>query len=179
LKGIVTKVLQQLGASIDSFEKLNDPCFEGGLKGRIKETVVFEAAIVSKKILARFDIKQPVFFADLNWDVLSKLAAANKPAIKPIPKYPAVQRDLSLVVPSRLEYDEIEKSVLVLKLNKLQGIRLFDVFESEKLGPGKKSIAINFTFLDEEKTLTDQEIDGWMKAIMTSLEKNLQAEIRK
>jgi len=69
--------------------------------------------------------------------------------------------------------------VQALKLNKLQGIRLFDVFESEKLGAGKKSIAINFTFLDQEKTLTDQEIDGWMKAIITSLEKNLQAEIRK
>jgi len=83
------------------------------------------------------------------------------------------------VVPSRLAYEEIEKSVQALKLNKLQGIRLFDVFESEKLGAGRKSVAINFTFLDEEKTLTDQEIDGWMKAIMTSLEKNLQAEIRK
>ena len=179
LKGIVSKVLQQLGVNTDQFERINDPCFEDGLQGRIKESVVLQAGIVRKKILARFDIKQPVFFADLNWDVLSTMAAANKPVFNVIPKFPSVQRDLSLVIPSRLAYEEIEKSVKALKLNKLQGVRLFDVFESEKLGAGKKSVAINFTFLDEEKTLTDQEIDGWMKAIITSLEKNLQAEIRK
>ena len=58
-------------------------------------------------------------------------------------------------------------------------MRLFDVFESDKLGHGKKSLAVNFTFLDQEKTLTDVEIDGWMKKIMQALEKELQAEIRK
>ena len=64
-------------------------------------------------------------------------------------------------------------------MNKLQGLNLFDVFESEKLGKDKKSMAVNFTFLDTEKTLTDQEIDGWMNKIMLALEKDLQAEIRK
>jgi phenylalanyl-tRNA synthetase beta chain len=58
-------------------------------------------------------------------------------------------------------------------------MRLFDIFESEKLGSGKKSLAVSFTFIDEEKTLTDKEIDGWMNKIMNSFEKELQAEIRK
>ena len=66
-----------------------------------------------------------------------------------------------------------------IKLNKLRGVKLFDIFESEKLGIGKKSLAVNFTFLDEEKTLTDQEIDVCMNKIMTTLEKDLQSEIRK
>ena len=66
-----------------------------------------------------------------------------------------------------------------LKLEKLREVKLFDIFESEKLGKDKKSMAVNFTFLDEEKTLTDKEIDGWMGTIMSSLEKELQAEIRK
>lgn len=61
----------------------------------------------------------------------------------------------------------------------MQEIKLFDIFESEKLGAGKKSMAVNFTFLDEEKTLTDKEIDGWMSKIMTTMEKELHAEIRK
>ncbi|HEX2534296.1 MAG TPA: hypothetical protein VHK69_11195, partial [Chitinophagaceae bacterium] len=65
------------------------------------------------------------------------------------------------------------------RLNRLQGVRLFDVFQSEKLGAGKKSMAVNFTFLDPEKTLTDKEIDGWMNKIMASLEKELGAEIRR
>jgi phenylalanyl-tRNA synthetase beta chain len=64
-------------------------------------------------------------------------------------------------------------------LNKLKDVKLFDVFESEKLGKDKKSMAVNFTFLDEEKTLTDKEIDSWMSTIMTTLEKELNAEIRK
>jgi phenylalanyl-tRNA synthetase beta chain len=66
-----------------------------------------------------------------------------------------------------------------LKINQLQDMRLFDVFESEKLGSGKKSMAISFTFLDKEKTLTDREIDGMMNTIMMALEKDLNAEIRK
>ena len=70
-------------------------------------------------------------------------------------------------------------TVQKIKLDKLQDIKLFDIFESEKLGAGKKSMAVNFTFQDEGKTLTDKEIDGWMSKIMTSLEKELQAEIRK
>ncbi len=84
-----------------------------------------------------------------------------------------------MIVSKELSWDSVEKAVQKIKLNKLQDIRLFDIFESEKLGINKKSIAVNFTFLDEEKTLTDKEIDGWMNKIMTTLEKDLQAEIRK
>jgi len=179
LKGIVVKVLQLLGLSIESFDLLQHLKFETGLQAKLKGEIILQAGIVSKKTLARFDIKQPVFFADLNWDLLSQFAAASKPAIKQIPKFPAVQRDLAIIVPKQLEYGEIEKAVQKVKLNKLQGIKLFDIFESEKLGAGKKSMAVNFTFLDEEKTLTDQEIDDWMNKIMSTLEKDLQAEIRK
>ena len=168
-----------MGITIDSFETLDYSKFETGLQGKIKEEVVLQLAIVHKKVLSRFDIKQPVFFADLNWNVLSKIAAAKKPSFNQIPKFQAVQRDLAMIVPSQLAYEEVEKTVQKIKLNKLQGLKLFDIFESEKLGAGKKSLAVNFTFLDEEKTLTDQEIDGWMNKIMTALEKDLQAEIRK
>ena len=84
-----------------------------------------------------------------------------------------------MIVPRQLAYEEMEKSVQKISLNKLRDIKLFDIFESEKLGKGKKSMAVSFIFQDEEKTLTDKEIDGWMNKIMTTLEKDLQAEIRK
>ncbi|HEU4471970.1 MAG TPA: phenylalanine--tRNA ligase subunit beta, partial [Flavisolibacter sp.] len=96
-----------------------------------------------------------------------------------IARFPTVERDLALVVPTAMNYGQIKDQIGKLRLGKLTDIRLFDVFESEKLGAGKKSLAINFTFLDEEKTLTDKEIDGWMTKIMTTLEKELNAEIRK
>ena len=78
-----------------------------------------------------------------------------------------------------MKFESVEKLVQNIGLDKLQDLHLFDIFESEKLGPGKKSMAISFTFLDEEKTLTDKEIDGWMNHIMSALEKDLNAEIRK
>jgi phenylalanyl-tRNA synthetase beta chain len=78
-----------------------------------------------------------------------------------------------------LQYDEVEKATYGARVGKLQSVNLFDVFESEKLGKDKKSMAINLTFMDEEKTLTDKEIDGWMNKIMSTLEKELNAEVRK
>jgi phenylalanyl-tRNA synthetase beta chain len=84
-----------------------------------------------------------------------------------------------MVVAKDLAWEQVQQTVQKIKLSKLQDIKLFDIFESEKLGVNKKSVAVNFTFLDEEKTLTDKEIDGWMSKIMAGLEKDLQAEIRK
>lgn len=179
LKGIVANVLQSLGVSITAFEALEHTKFESGLQATVNGHIILQAGIVHKKALSAFDIKQPVFFADFNWTLLSKMAAANKPAFTEIPKFPAVQRDLAIVVPKQLQYQEVEKTVSKIKLGNLQHINLFDIFESEKLGTDKKSMAVSFTFLDREKTLTDKEIDGWMNKIMTALEKELQAEIRK
>jgi phenylalanyl-tRNA synthetase beta chain len=127
----------------------------------------------------RFAIKQEVLFADFNWDLLAANLPTAKAIFQEIPKFPSVQRDLAIIVQKQLPYEAIEQTVQKMRLEKLQDIRLFDIFESEKLGTDKKSIAISFTFLDEEKTLTDQEIEGWMNRIMKALEKELQAEIRK
>ncbi|MGK2862253.1 MAG: phenylalanine--tRNA ligase subunit beta [Chitinophagaceae bacterium] len=183
LKGIVTKLVEVLGITIEVFETPSNENasskFEASLQGKIGMEVVLEITTVSKKVTDLFDIKQPVFFADLNWDILSRIATSNKHVFTQIPKFPSVHRDIAVIVPSQLPYSEVEKTIHKIKLTKLQGIKLFDIFESEKLGPGKKSIAINLTFLDEEKTLTDPEIDVWMNKIMTTLEKSLDAEIRR
>ena len=179
LKGITGKIIESLGTAVDKVEALQHPKFESGLSGKIDDQLVLQAGIVNKKTLSRFDIKQPVFFADLNWEALVAIATAHKPVILGIPKFPAVHRDLAIIVPTQLKYEEVEKTVDKIRLNKLQSMKLFDIFESEKLGKDKKSLAVSFTFLDKEKTLTDNEIDGWMKKIMNSFEKELQAEIRK
>ena len=142
------------------------------------EEKLVELGRVQNTLTTRFDIKQPVFFADFYWDTTLKYAG-KQVQFKEISKYPSVERDLALVVPKSMKYKEVEEQLSKLRLAKLQEVKLFDVFESEKLGTGKKSMAINFTFLDEEKTLTDKEIDSWMNRIMTTLEKELHAEIRK
>jgi phenylalanyl-tRNA synthetase beta chain len=179
LKGIVISILNLLGIKPDAIETLQVPKLDNHIVFKLDGKIIAGAGEAGKNALAKFDIKQPVFFAGLNWALLSALSSKQKTIIKEIPRFPAVQRDIAMIVSKQLPYEEVEKTVQKIKLDKLQAIKLFDIFESEKLGVGKKSMAITFTFLDEEKTLTDKEIDGWMNKIMASLEKELQAEIRK
>jgi len=179
LKGAVDAVLKVLGITPDSIEILQVPKLDNHIVYKLNNEIIAGAGEVKKVILDKFGIKQPVFFAGLNWAVLSELASKQANVVREIPKYPSVQRDLAMIVPKELVWEQVQQTVQKIKLNMLRDIKLFDIFESEKLGAGKKSMAVNFTFLDEEKTLTDKEIDGWMGKIMSTLEKDLQAEIRK
>ena len=179
LKGAAEAVLKSLGIIPESIEVLAVPKLDNHIVYKINGGIIAGAGEVKKAILEKFGIKQPVFFAGFNWELISSLAAGQTTSIREIPKYPSVHRDLAIIVSKELPWEEVQKTVQKIKLSKLQDIKLFDIFESEKLGANKKSIAVNFTFLDEEKTLTDKEIDSWMSKIMTTLEKDLQAEIRK
>ena len=143
------------------------------------KTVIGRLVAVNKELLQRFDLKQDVFFIDLDISKLVELAQATKITYREIAKYPAVQRDLAIVIQRNTTYDVVEALIRKTKLPKLQQVRLFDIFESDKLGADKKSMAINFTFLDEEKTLTDKETDGMMNKLIQAFEQELQAEIRK
>jgi phenylalanyl-tRNA synthetase beta chain len=179
IKGVLNSVLKLLGVNVDSIDALAVPKFDDHVIYKVTEEVIAGCGEVTPKVLAQFNIKQPVFFALLNWDAVMKLALMQTLSIKELSRFPSVMRDISMVVPKALAYEDVEKSVNKLKLDKLQEVKLFDIFESEKLGADKKSIAVSFTFLDQEKTLTDKEIDGWMSKIMATLEKELNAEIRK
>ncbi|HMR83065.1 MAG TPA: phenylalanine--tRNA ligase subunit beta [Niabella sp.] len=179
LKGTIEKVLMLAGIEAVCFDEADIPQLQYGLAVLAGKEIIGRLGLVSKKMLEGFDIKQAVFFADLNWDLIVKKSKAGKVQFKPLSRFPGVQRDIAMVIPKSLKYAAVEEQVQKLNLKKLQAVQLFDIFESEKLGPDKKSIAVNFTFLDEEKTLTDTEIDGWMKKIMKTLEADLQAEIRK
>lgn len=178
LKGLSQALLTALNIKGATFQKGEGNDLNASLELMLGRDKIGEIGIVKSSLASKFDIKQPVAFADFYWDKLLQ-RAANKTAFKEIPKYPAVERDLAMVVPKAMPYDDVEEGIKNLRLPQLQDVKLFDVFESEKLGADKKSMAVNFTFLDEEKTLTDGEIDGWMNKIMTTLQKNLGAEIRK
>jgi phenylalanyl-tRNA synthetase beta chain len=178
VKGVAEGLLTNLGISYDGFDPINTNEVESGLSIQLNGEKILELGRVNSRLASKFDIKQAVFFADFYWDTILKYAG-KQVQFKEISKYPSVERDLALVVPKSMKYKEISERIDKLKLNRLKGIKLFDVFESEKLGKDKKSLAVNFTFLDEEKTLTDKEIDTWMSKIMTTLEKELNAEIRK
>ncbi len=174
LKGIAASLLSNLGVNANWIQN------EGELKltASYKNQQLVQLSQASPATAATFEIRQPVFSADFNWDVIINCLSA-KIQFAEISKFPLVDRDLAMVIPKNMPYRQVQEQVQKIKLKQLKQVRLFDVFESEKLGAGKKSFAVNFTFGDDEKTLTDKEIDGWMNKIMNTLEKELNAEIRK
>jgi phenylalanyl-tRNA synthetase beta chain len=178
LKGICSAICIMAGIKGKNL-KANHPKLAGGLEFRQEEKIILVAGEVKSAILQKFDIRQPVFFADIYWDNLLDLAGENSIVFSELPKQVTVNRDLALIVEKSLPFETIENAVYNIGLQKLHGVQLFDIFESEKLGTDKKSMAISLTFLDNEKTLTDKEIDGMMNRVMKTAEEELKAEIRK
>ncbi len=140
--------------------------------------VIAEGGIVSPGLLERFSIKQPIFYVRIIWQRLMDVVKNKNISFVEIPKFPYVKRDLSIIVDKKISYQSVENSIDFLQLSKLTGFKLFDLFESEKLGEGKKSFAIAFTFLDREKTLTDKEVDEMMEKIINNIKMENNAEIR-
>jgi phenylalanyl-tRNA synthetase beta chain len=177
LKGLAAAVLEVSGLNNVQFEAAEG---EGlvlqVLYGKRKLGTLLQ---VSPKKLQSFDIKQPVYVLDLHFGQLLEAVSQNRIRYKEVNKFPAMQRDLAMVVKRATSFESIEQTVKKLKLPKLKEVRLFDVFESEKLGADKKSMAISFLFADEEKTLTDKEVDAMIAKLIQGFENELAAEIRK
>ncbi|HEX6332988.1 MAG TPA: phenylalanine--tRNA ligase subunit beta [Flavisolibacter sp.] len=178
IKGVSQAILDLSGITYTATKDNSNPAFESSVVMHANGEAIAEAGMVSKQLLSKFDIRHPVLFADFSWDRILALSTS-RVQFKEIPKYPSVERDLALIVDKGMKYEQVRSRIEGLRLRKMTDVRLFDVFESEKIGAGKKSMAISFTFLDEEKTLTDKEIDSWMSRIMETLERDLHAEIRK
>jgi phenylalanyl-tRNA synthetase beta chain len=179
IKGICNKISSLANAGNFSFAPIQENKLAMGLSGNLNGEQVLELGMVAPSVLKMFDIKQAVYFADFSWDELVAEATKNTIEFKELPKLLPVHRDLAMVVDKSVQYQQVETAIEKIKLPKLQAVELFDIFESEKLGAGKKSLAISLRFLDNEKTLTDTEVDEMVNKLMLSLEKELNAEIRK
>ena len=137
-----------------------------------------EMGIVSKAMLKKFDIRQEVFHAELDWEALVRLALKKKVTYTPLPKTMAVKRDLALLIDNNVTMEQIEAVVRESERRLLKGVTLFDVYEGKNLPEGKKSYAIAITIQDDEKTLQDKQIEAVMSKIVTNLEKRLGATLR-
>ena len=137
-----------------------------------------ELGILSKKVLKAADIDQPVFYAELNWTALMKVVRKNNVLYSEISKYPAVSRDLALLINKNVEFEQIEQIARQTEKKLLKKVELFDVYEGKNLPEGKKSYAVNFILQDETKTLNDKQIDAIMNKLITNLKNKLGAELR-
>jgi phenylalanyl-tRNA synthetase beta chain len=175
----VVKGLLQAVAAFCGIDNLTFREADGVLQCCVKKDCIATISNVTARALQLFDIRQAVLFADIDFGVLLKVAGRQKTVYKELSRFPAVQRDLALVVDKSVKYTDVEQAAEKLRLQQLSQIRLFDLFESEKLGNNKQSMAVNFTFTATDKTLTDKEIDSMMNKIISTMEQQLSAEIRK
>ncbi len=137
-----------------------------------------ELGVVSHKLQKDFGIQNPVYYADLNWSALMKAIRKNKVEYTEISKYPAVSRDLALLIDKQVEFAQIEQIARQSERKLLKKVELFDVYEGKNLPEGKKSYAVNFILQDEQKTMGDKQIDAIMQKIIQNLKKQLNAELR-
>ena len=134
--------------------------------------------IVTKKILKAFDIDNEVYYADLNWKELMKAIRSVKISYTEISKFPAVKRDLALLIDKKVQFAEIEKIAYETEKKLLKEVSLFDVYEGKNLEAGKKSYAVSFLLQDETQTLNDKMIDKIMSKLVKNLEDKLDAKLR-
>ncbi len=182
LKAIVANIIARLGLNpkeINVTPTAPDDIYSAGLTIATRSGKALGImGIVAKPLLKLCDIKQPVVYAELQWDALVKLALKRKVTYAPLPKTQPVKRDLALLIDSAVTMEQVETAVREGERKMLRSVQLFDVYEGDKLPAGKKSYAITMTLQDDERTLTDQQIDSAMQRIITSLQRRLNAELR-
>ncbi len=178
LKGAVDAILNRLGLNDTKTSELEGSTeLQYGLSINKNGKEIVQLGSITKKQLKKLDIEQEVFYADLNWGNILKLVG-EPIKYKEIPVFPEVRRDLALLLDKNIKYTEIEQLAHQTERKLLKAVNLFDVYEGKNLPDGKKSYAVSFTLLDEEKTLTDKEINKTMDRLINAYKAKLQAEIR-
>lgn len=181
LKGHAESVLKRLGQNPQNFTQkiVSNDAFSEAVEYWLKDKKFATLGIINKKLLKEFDIKNPVFYADLNWSNLFSLLVPDSVSYTEIPKYPEVKRDLAMVLDTKVSFSEIRELAFQTEKKLLKKVFIFDVYQGENIEKGKKSYAVSFILQDKEKTLTDFQIDKIMEGLAQSFEKKLGAVIRK
>lgn len=181
LKAYVENIFRRVGLPQNNIvlKKSDNNIFSKGVSYETRAgKVIAEVGIISLKLKKVFDIEQDVYYADIHWDNLMKAIKKVTLTYSEISKYPAVSRDLALLVDTSVEFEQIEQIARQTEKKLLKSVVLFDVYEGKNLPAGKKSYAVNFILQDEEKTLNDKQIEAIMKKLIANLTGKLHAELR-
>jgi len=181
LRSYVEGILKRLNIPVDTLvaSPATATYFETGLQLESNGRSVVEFGKINRPVLQHFDIRQPVFYADFDWELVLKLLKNHQISYQPVSKFPEVRRDLALLVDEKVTFAELRKIALDAERNILQHVGLFDVYEGEKIPKGKKSYAMSFALQDERRTLTDKIIEKTMNRIADALKQKSGAELRK
>ena len=178
LKGIITSILNRLEINKLKTTPTKQDVFSEGITFSLGKMKLVEFGVVKRSVLKEFGIKKEVLFADFNWNTILKLAGNRKMHVVSLSKFPAVKRDLALLLDKKIEFKEIYNLAFQSEKNLLKEVDLFDVYEGDKLPEGKKSYAVSFLIQDETQTLADKQIDEIMQKLQQIFENNLNAVLR-
>lgn len=179
IKTFAETVLDSLNFDLDKLKvtEVENDIFSYALSLGIKKKVLVTFGSISKKLLKEFDIDSEVFYADFNWDMITN-NLPKMPVFKELPKYPEVRRDLALLLDKEITFAQVKEIAQQTEKKLLKKVSIFDVYEGKNLGENKKSYAVSFIIQDEEKTLTDKQIDKIMQKLIKNYENKLSAVIR-
>lgn len=178
LKGLVNSVLERLGINRFNEKAVSNDVFSDGLGLYQGKMELVQFGNVQTKVLKHFGISKAIFYADFNWDNIIEVAKRNKIKFTPIPKFPESRRDFALLLDNTVTFNDINTIAKQTEKQLLKSVNLFDVYEGKNLPDGKKSYAVSFTFRDENKTLTDKQVDKVMSKLQQNFENKLNAELR-
>ncbi len=178
LKGIVSSIMERVGLSNLKTTPVKSDIFSEGITLSLGKTKLVDLGVVRKKVLKEFGIKQEVLFADFDWSTILGLIGKKKVRVKELPKFPAVKRDLALLLDDKITFKEIYQLAHQSERKLLKQVDLFDVYQGKNLPEGKKSYAVSFVLQDDSKTLADKQIDKIMQKLQQTFEKNLNASLR-
>jgi phenylalanyl-tRNA synthetase beta chain len=177
MKGCIESILNKLAINF-KINELSDTNFTYGLSFAQKNKQLVSFGLVDKSICKKMDVSAEVFYADFNWDNVLALLGKTKLEFTEIPKFPAVRRDLALLLDKKITYKELEELAFNAERKILKAVNLFDIYEGDKLEKGKKSYALSFTLQDEEATLNDKQIDTVMQKLIKTYTEKLGATLR-
>ena len=178
LKSIVTNILHRLGITETTSSPTQNTIFGEGIAVMVKSKELVSLGTVRQSILKKMDIKQECLYAEFQWDTIISIAKKNRISYKEIPKYPEVKRDFALLLDEMITFQDIYTIAKKTEKKHLKNITLFDVYTGDNLPAGKKSYAISFALQDDQRTLTDKQIDKIMAKLQKSYENQLGAELR-
>ena len=177
-KGVLNRLIQKKTAQEWIESATQEDVYSEGLNYKIKDKTLLNFGYVKDDILKRFDIDQPVLYAELDIDFLFDLTLKNKLKFSEIPKFPVSRRDFSLLLNEEVAFNEIKLLALKTEKNILKEIKLFDLYIGKNLPKGKKSYGVSFYFQDKKKTLTDKYVDQVMKKLQQRFVSQLGAQLR-
>ena len=180
LRGTVEMLLKRFGLSIYDMQtrEVSDDLYSSALEVSLQNKVLLKIGQISQSLCKKFDAKQNIFYAEINFDLLLKATRKHHITVEELSKYPEVKRDLALLVDASVRFDELRSAAFQAEKKLLKSVSLFDVYQGDKLPEGKKSYALSFILEDRNQTLNDKMIERVMSNLQKTFESKFQAQIR-